>query len=187
MMTWFIKYKMCRHGIWVKTSKTHKLVWLHSCSHCVGEAQKEDSWGLLVSQSTASSKKQDGKQWRRHLIWTSTLHKHVHTHVHATVHIHWENLYAYYSWADSLYKDSGWTRRGCRLGNRAGLGSIQALLFVVWEVRIWNQVHLLTSRTQLFVCKMVPSCQTQWDNVRGHLRVPHIMNFLLRYVVKENY
>lgn len=109
------------------------------------------------------------------------------THVHATVHIHRENLYAYYSWADSLYKDAGCTRKGRRLGSHAGLGTIQALLFVVWEVRIWNQVHLLTSRTQLFVCKMVPSCQTQWDNVRGHFRVPHIMNFLLRYVVKENY
>lgn len=63
----------------------------------VGEAQKEDSWGLLVRQSTASSKKQDEKRLNK----APNVNKHVHTHAHATVYIYIyiyrKNLYAYYS------------------------------------------------------------------------------------------
>lgn len=174
-------------GIWVKTSRTQKLVWLHCCSLCWG-GTKGGPLGLAgqpvysVRQKTRWKAMKKAPNVNAYLPQTCA-----HTCACNCIHRHQENLCAYYSWADSLNKGIDWTRKGRRLGSHVGLSSIQALLFIVWEVRIWSQVHLLTSHTQFFICKMVPSCQTQWDNMRGHLRVPYIMNFLLSHVVKENY
>lgn len=136
-----------------------------------------DFQALLVRQSTVCSRFTPSPKIRWKSIKEGTrcellapTNMYIHTHVHATVSIYiGKTSTKRHSWADRIYKDPGLIRRGLRLGSRVGLSSIQALLFAVWEATIWNQVHHLTSQTQFFLCKMVPSCQTQWNKVKGHL------------------